>query len=307
MQAYYRSGLVFNQSKDTFTVFTASSCWLTWFLRLMKARKEVLSEANYCAITNDSRWFVLLLTAASSTATSVVDLSHWIWTPLKLVRPRNGFFRNIWAHSEKFVTTTGQLPEGKSVTTKNISGVHSGMSRKVNDCFSWISLSGPTAFEMCDCHKLCTVYDETELVCSREWNYTTLCVAEQMGLSSFQKPQKLPPYTTGPDFASEIRFRVYIIQSFGKWSKFFRESPYSALKKFQGGTNFGGSIFTMTNLLGWSGNGSWSLVDGWVFTCNPVWGNWISTVDWISMSASKIWIMYWDKVMRGMARLILVM
>ena len=45
-----------------------------------------------------------------------------------------------------------------------------------------------------------------------------------------------------------------------------------------------------------------------MLTCNPVGGNWVGIIEWISMSASKIWIMYWDKVIRkSMATLILVM
>ena len=40
------------------------------------------------------------------------------------------FPRNIWTLSEKSVPTIDQPQEGKSVTTKDISGVHSGVSRK---------------------------------------------------------------------------------------------------------------------------------------------------------------------------------
>ena len=55
--------------------------------------------------------------------------------PPKIGSPWNEFFGNIWNHSEKFVPTTGQPQERKSVTTKGISGVDSCISRKMNDCF----------------------------------------------------------------------------------------------------------------------------------------------------------------------------
>ena len=38
--------------------------------------------------------------------------------------------------SEKFVPTIGQPHERKPVTTKDLSGVYSCISREMNDCFS---------------------------------------------------------------------------------------------------------------------------------------------------------------------------
>ena len=46
--------------------------------------------------------------------------------------------------------------------------------------------------------------------CGQEWSYSTLCAAELMGLSSFQKPWNPPRYASGPDLASEIL--CFIIQ-----------------------------------------------------------------------------------------------
>ena len=75
--------------------------------------------------------------------------------------------------------------------------------------------------------------------------------------SSFQKPQKPPTYANGPNFASEICSRSTLFHL----EEFFRGNPYSCSKiSFRGslfieklvpgsgGTNFGGSIFTMTDL-----------------------------------------------------------
>ena len=118
------------------------------------------------------------------------------WTHLKLVPPKQIFW-NIWTHSEKFVLTVGQPHERKSVTTKDISGVHSCVSREMNDCYSWVCLSGPmqslkhafvAKFEQCT--------QKLSIVCGWEWDCSTLCAAELMGQSCFQKPQKPhnPPY-----------------------------------------------------------------------------------------------------------------
>ena len=57
------------------------------------------------------------------------EVSRLIWTPLKLVPYGTNF-------SEKFVPTIGQPHERKSVTTTDVSGVLSCISRKMNDCFS---------------------------------------------------------------------------------------------------------------------------------------------------------------------------
>ena len=64
-----------------------------------------------------------------------VELSRLILTPLKLVPPGTHFSEIFGPISEKFVPTIGQ-PHEKTVTTKDISGVHSCISRKMNDCFS---------------------------------------------------------------------------------------------------------------------------------------------------------------------------
>ena len=72
----------------------------------------------------------------------------------KIGSPQNSFFFNILTHSEKFVPTVQQPYEGKSVgvnghevTTKDISGVHRGVSRKLNDWFPSVCLGLPyTAF-----------------------------------------------------------------------------------------------------------------------------------------------------------------
>ena len=53
----------------------------------------------------------------------LVDLSCLIQTPLKLVPPGTNF-------SEKFVSTIDQPHERKPVTAKDLSGVHSCISRK---------------------------------------------------------------------------------------------------------------------------------------------------------------------------------
>ena len=69
-------------------------------------------------------------------------LSHLIWTPLKLVPPGTIFSAIFWTHSEKFVPTVDKPHQGKSVhvnshevTSKDISGVQSGISRKLSHYF----------------------------------------------------------------------------------------------------------------------------------------------------------------------------
>ena len=125
--------------------------------------------------------------------------------PPKIGSSRNTFFWNIWTHSEKFVPTIGQPHETKPVTTKDISGVHSCISRKMNDCFSWVCLSSPTqcskrAFvaNLAQCMQILSV------ACGWEWDYSTLRAAKLTGLSSFQKHRKPHRYASGPNFASEI-------------------------------------------------------------------------------------------------------
>ena len=118
--------------------------------------------------------------------------------PSKIGSPRNEFFWNIWTHSEKFVPTIAQPHKRKSVTTKDISRVHSCTSRELNDCVSWVCLSSPMqrskrAFVTQWMRKL-------SVTCGREWDYSTL---ELTGLSSFQKPQETP------NFACEIRSALY--------------------------------------------------------------------------------------------------
>ena len=53
----------------------------------------------------------------------------------------------FWTHSEKFVPTVDQPQEGKSVhvnghevTTKDVSDVHRGISRKLSEWFSSVCL-----------------------------------------------------------------------------------------------------------------------------------------------------------------------
>ena len=72
--------------------------------------------------------------------------------PPKIGSPRNEFFWNIWTHSENFVPTVDQPRQGKSVlvndhevTTKDISGVHRGIFRKLSDWFSSVCLGWPYA------------------------------------------------------------------------------------------------------------------------------------------------------------------
>ena len=62
------------------------------------------------------------------------------------------------------------------------------------------------AFETCVRRKPCkyTGMRKLTVACCRELDYSTLHAAELTGMSSFQKPWKLPRYATGPSFASEI-------------------------------------------------------------------------------------------------------
>ena len=64
-------------------------------------------------------------------------LSRLIWTPLKLVPPGTNLFE-IYGPTLKnlFPLAIGQPHKRKSVTTKDVSGVHSCISRQMNDCFS---------------------------------------------------------------------------------------------------------------------------------------------------------------------------
>ena len=180
-----------------------------------------------------------------------VGLSRIIWTPLKLVHPE---FWNIWTHSEKFVLTIGQPHKRKSVTTKDVCGVHSCISRKMNHCFSWVCLSGLTQRSKRANFAQCT--RKLSVASGREWDYSTLRAAELTGLSSLQKPRKPPSYATGSSFTSEICsasmfFHLWeVVQIFQTESIFCSKiSSGGSLyieKLVPGGTNFGGSIFTMT-------------------------------------------------------------
>ena len=72
------------------------------------------------------------------------------------------------------------------VTTKDISDVHSRISRKLNDWFLSVCLSWPYA----GLQKLHNVRGNECCVWFRwEWGYSTLCATELVHLSSCQKPQ----------------------------------------------------------------------------------------------------------------------
>ena len=115
------------------------------------------------------------------------------------------------------------------------------------------------------------------VACGREWDYSTLCGAELTGLSSFQKLRKTPSIHHWSKFCIWNMFRVYISSFVGGGpnfsegvhicSKISSRGSLFIEKLVPGGTNFGESILTMTDLPGWSGDGSWSIVDGWILTC----------------------------------------
>ena len=178
-----------------------------------------------------------------------VELSRLILTPPKIGSSRNTFFWNIWPNSEKFVPTIGQPHETKPVTTKDISGVHSCISRKMNDCFLWVCLSSPTQCLKCAfVANLAQCMQILSVACGWEWDYSTLRAAKLTGLSSFQKHLKPRRYTSGPNFANEI----WGLRAFQRESIFCSKisSGGSSFmgKLVPGGTNFGGGggIFTMT-------------------------------------------------------------
>ena len=88
------------------------------------------------------------------------------------------------------------------------------------------------------------------VACSRKRDYSTLR-AELMGLSSFQKPQKPPRYITSPHFVCSRSTFFYLwegVQIFHRESIFCTKICSGGLYilKSSGGTNFGGSIFTVT-------------------------------------------------------------
>ena len=94
------------------------------------------------------------------------------------------------------------------------------------------------------------------VACGRELDYSVLRAAERTGLSSLQKPWKPPRYTTGPSCASETYSRSMFFHLWEVVQIFQRESIFCSKissggsifieKLVPGGTNFGGSIFTMT-------------------------------------------------------------
>ena len=96
--------------------------------------------------------------------TLLIVLSHLIWTPLKFVPPPEQI---SWTHSETFVPTVhvDQPQEGRSVhvnshevTTKDISGVYSDISKTLNDWFPPVRLSWPyTAFAHNVCGNECSM------------------------------------------------------------------------------------------------------------------------------------------------------
>ena len=144
---------------------------------------------------------------------------------------RNKFFWNIWPHSEKFVPTVGQPHEGKSVhvnsyevTIKDISGVHSGISRDWMTGFHRYMYMPRLALR--SVHKNCTMYTETNAACCSTGNEATVhCVLLNLRAWIVTTNLNNPPReTTGPYFVSEIFFIC------GRWSKFFNGSAYFVIK-----------------------------------------------------------------------------
>ena len=165
--------------------------------------------------------------------------------PPKIGSPWNKFFWNTWTYSEKFVPTIGQPHKDKSVTTKDISGVHNGISKKISDCFhgyaSALTLtltphsirnvrSLQTLHNVCRNWVLCAAGNETTVHCVlltwqalvvsrnlrnhpfiRHWS--EFCKWNMFqGLQYSSRNLRNPPtYTTSPNFASEICSRVYNI------------------------------------------------------------------------------------------------
>ena len=121
---------------------------------------------------------------ANSTYLLVEGLSRLFWTPLKLIPPGT----NFWTHSEKFVPTVDRLHQRQicacqhEVTTKDISSVHSGISRKLSDWFSSVCLGWPYA--------ALTKIILRAIEGSVWYEACTLCAAKLTGLNSFQKPQQ---------------------------------------------------------------------------------------------------------------------
>ena len=114
-----------------------------------------------------------------------------------------------------------------------------------------------TAFKMCVRRKLCMMSWKVTLVCAREWDYSVLRAAELTGLSSFQKPRKPPQVQV-----LQVKYVQGLAMFFHLWEVvqiFQRESIICSKlssggslfieKLVPGGTNFGGSVFTMTGVL----------------------------------------------------------
>ena len=113
------------------------------------------------------------------------------------------------------------------------------------------------AFETCVHRKLCAMYAETECCVwlGMRLQYIACCWTDRPKL--FPETLETPStYTTGPNFASEICSRSTLVHLWEVVQIFQRESifcskissggPYLTKKLVPGGTNFGGSIFTMT-------------------------------------------------------------
>ena len=67
---------------------------------------------------------------------ALVMLCHVYFDLPKIGSPQNEFSELFGPTLKKFFSTIGQPHKRKSVTTKDISGVHSCITRKMNDCFS---------------------------------------------------------------------------------------------------------------------------------------------------------------------------
>ena len=136
-----------------------------WGCKVVTVSSRVVLEAHTDIITHT--WIEIIpkfrQLYLSDYTRVVFTCNEWNWFP-----PRNGFFWNVWTHSEKICSH--YMPVARK-TTKDNSRVHSCISRKLNNCFSWLCLSGPTqCFKCAFVANFAQCTQKLSVACGQEWD-----------------------------------------------------------------------------------------------------------------------------------------
>ena len=136
----------------------------------------------------------------------------------------------------------------------NVSGVH---NIQMGDCVSWVCLCSSTRrSKRAFVANFARRTRKVTLACNWECDYSTVCAAELIGLSSFRKPRNPPRYAIGTSFASQICSGSTFFYRWEVVQIFQRESVFCSKM------NFWGSLF-ITKLVPWE----------------PIWGSIFTLTD----------------------------